>query len=204
MQTVAFHLLNITTSLLIANKHSLSHFALNHLSDLDLHIRESGVPHHQPSSCPAPSSRPTRTTLRRSTKLFQRPSNSQRYVFTTQQIRTMLIAQQSNVTGAVEKLLALEKQTRQSSDLPSTSRILISIVTICKDAGDWALLNEQAQLLSKKHSQLKQAITKMVQVVMGFLDQTPNIETKLSVIETLRTITEGKVCLRLLLYLQRH
>lgn len=55
------------------------------------------------------------------------------------------------------------------------------------------MLNEQVQLLSKKHGQLKQAITKMVQVVMGFLDATPNIDTKLSVIETLRTVTEGKV-----------
>ena len=33
----------------------------------------------------------------------------------------------------------------------------------------------------------------MVQVVMDFLDDTPNLETKLSVIETLRTVTEGKV-----------
>jgi 26S proteasome regulatory subunit N5 len=105
-----------------------------------------------------------------------------------------LTTPQSDVQGAVEKLLALEKQTRQSSDLPSTSRILIAIVTICKQSGDWSLLNEQAQLLSKKHGQLKQAITKMVQVVMSFLDDAPNVETKLSVIETLRTITEGKVC----------
>ena len=48
-------------------------------------------------------------------------------------------------------------------------------------------------LLSKKHGQLKQAITKMVQVVMGFLDEAPSLEAKLSVIETLRTVTEGKV-----------
>jgi len=48
-------------------------------------------------------------------------------------------------------------------------------------------------LLSKKHGQLKQATTKMVQVVMGFLDQVPNLETKLTVIETLRTVTEGKI-----------
>lgn len=33
----------------------------------------------------------------------------------------------------------------------------------------------------------------MVQVVMGFLDDTPDIDTKLTVIETLRTVTEGKV-----------
>jgi 26S proteasome regulatory subunit N5 len=70
---------------------------------------------------------------------------------------------------------------------------LVAIVTICKEAGDWSLLNEQVLLLSKKHGQLKQAITDMVQAVMGFLDDTPNLDTKLSVIEALRTVTEGKV-----------
>ncbi|KAI7515154.1 hypothetical protein KC343_g23678, partial [Hortaea werneckii] len=60
-------------------------------------------------------------------------------------------------------------------------------------SGDWSLLNEQVLVLSKKHSQLKQAITKMVQVVMGFLDDVPDMERKLSVIETLRTVTEGKI-----------
>lgn len=76
-------------------------------------------------------------------------------------------------------------------------------MTIAKDAGDWNLLNEQVQLLSKKHGQLKQAITKMVQVVMGFLDQTPSTEVKLSVIESLRTVTEGKVRY-MSIFLRRH
>ena len=55
------------------------------------------------------------------------------------------------------------------------------------------MLNEQVLLLSKKHGQLKQAITKMVQVVMGFLDDAPNLDAKLALIDTLRTVTEGKV-----------
>ena len=33
----------------------------------------------------------------------------------------------------------------------------------------------------------------MVQVVMTFIDDAPSSEKKLSVIETLRTVTEGKV-----------
>ncbi|KAG8422886.1 proteasome regulatory particle subunit [Metarhizium acridum] len=99
----------------------------------------------------------------------------------------------TNLQGAIEKLTALEKQTRQASDLASTSRVLIAIVTLCKNAGDWSLMNEQTLVLSKKHSQLKQAITKMVQTVVGFLDDTPDLKTKLSVIETLRTVTEGKI-----------
>ena len=37
----------------------------------------------------------------------------------------------------------------------------------------------------------------MVQIVMGFIDDAPDAEKKLSVIETLRTVTEGKVYLAL-------
>ena len=54
-------------------------------------------------------------------------------------------------------------------------------------------MNDQTLVFSKKHSQLKQAITKMVQTVVDFLDETPDLKTKLSVIETLRTVTEGKI-----------
>lgn len=55
------------------------------------------------------------------------------------------------------------------------------------------MMNDQTLVLSKKHSQLKQAVTKMVQTVVDFLDATPDLKTKLSVIETLRTVTEGKI-----------
>ncbi|KAL5337595.1 PCI domain-containing protein [Aspergillus crustosus] len=99
----------------------------------------------------------------------------------------------TDVQGAIDKLLVLEKQARQSSDLPTTSRLLTTIVTISKNTGDWNLLNDQILLLSKKHGQLKQATTRMVQTVMKFLDDTPNADTKLSLIQTLRTVTEGKI-----------
>ena len=81
----------------------------------------------------------------------------------------------------------------KASDLASTSRLLIAIITVSKGSGDWSLLNEQILLLSKKHGQLKQATTKMVQVAMSFIPEAPDQEKKLSLIETLRTVTEGKV-----------
>lgn len=77
--------------------------------------------------------------------------------------------------------------------MPSTSRLLVAIVNICKDVGDWKLLNEQVIGLSKKHGQLKQATTKMVQVAMGLINETPTLDIKLALIDTLRTVTEGKV-----------
>lgn len=112
---------------------------------------------------------------------------------TDKQIPDALELAKSNVQAAIEKLSILEKSTRQASDLASTSKLLVTIVTICKDSRDWGLLNDQVLLLSKKHGQLKQAITKMVQVVMRFIDAAPNQEKKLSLIETLLTVTEGKI-----------
>lgn len=112
---------------------------------------------------------------------------------TNKQVPEALELAKSNVQAAIEKLSVLEKSTRQASDLASTSRLLVAIVTICKDSGDWGLVNDQVLLLSKKHGQLKQAITKMVQVVMTFLDAAPNADKKLSLIETLLTVTEGKI-----------
>ncbi|KAI9733307.1 MAG: hypothetical protein M1834_003391 [Cirrosporium novae-zelandiae] len=103
------------------------------------------------------------------------------------------LAKHGNLQEGIEKLTALEKQTRQASDLASTSRLLVAVVTLCKEGGDWNLLDEQILLLSKKHGQLKQAITKMVQVVMEFLDDSPSMDAKLATIETLRTVTEGKI-----------
>ncbi|KAK9361187.1 PCI domain-containing protein [Lipomyces starkeyi] len=99
----------------------------------------------------------------------------------------------TDIQGAVERLLSLEKQTRQSSDLASTEKLLVKIITIYKDVGDWKQMNEQVQLLSKKHGQLKQAITRMVQEVITFLDDAPDMETKVETIENIRTVTEGKI-----------
>jgi len=40
---------------------------------------------------------------------------------------------------------------------------------------------------------LKQAITKMVQEAYELVEKTPDLDTKLKLIETLRTVTTGKV-----------
>lgn len=75
----------------------------------------------------------------------------------------------------------------------SNSRVLVTVITLCFEAKDFKLLNEHIVLLSKKHGLLKQAVVKMVQQAMTFMDQTPDLKTKLELIDTLRTVTEGKV-----------
>jgi len=54
-------------------------------------------------------------------------------------------------------------------------------------------LNEHIVTLSKRRSQLKQAITKMVQEAYELVEKTPDLDTKLKLIETLRNVTTGKI-----------
>ena len=70
---------------------------------------------------------------------------------------------ESNLEGALEMLMALEKQTRQGADMHSTAKVLVCIVQLCYEAKKWSLLNEHIVMLTKRRSQLKQAVAKMVQ-----------------------------------------
>ncbi|KAF9927413.1 26S proteasome non-ATPase regulatory subunit 12 [Linnemannia zychae] len=104
-------------------------------------------------------------------------------------------AKSGQITKAFEQLLVLEKQTRSSADLASSTRVLKKFIQLTFEAQDWKLMQEYIVLLSKKHGQLKQAITRMIQEAMECLDKTPDLKTKLELIDTLRTVTDGKVYL---------
>ncbi|KAJ8682767.1 hypothetical protein QAD02_018559 [Eretmocerus hayati] len=103
------------------------------------------------------------------------------------------LAAEGKLHDALDQLLALEKLTRTASDMVSTSRILIAIVEICFEAKNWSALNEHIVLLSKRRSQLKRAVTKMVQECCTYIDKTPDRDTMIKLIETLRSVTEGKI-----------
>ncbi|XP_031845854.1 regulatory particle non-ATPase 5 [Nomia melanderi] len=103
------------------------------------------------------------------------------------------LASEGKLHDALDQLLALEKQTRTGADMYHTSQILVAIVQICLEAQNWAALNEHIILLSKRRSQIKHAVTKMVQECCTYVDKMPNKETMIKLIETLRTVTEGKI-----------
>ncbi|XP_011635500.1 26S proteasome non-ATPase regulatory subunit 12 [Pogonomyrmex barbatus] len=103
------------------------------------------------------------------------------------------LASEGKLHDALDQLLALEKLTRTGADMASTSRLLVAIVEICLEAKNWSALNEHIILLSKRRSQLKQAVTKMVQECCTYIDKMPNKETMVKLIETLRSVTEGKI-----------
>jgi len=103
------------------------------------------------------------------------------------------LAAKGKLTEALDMLMSLEKQTRTGSDMHSTARVLVTIVQLCFNAEKWELLNENIIVLTKKRSQLKQAVAKMVAESCTYLDKTPDKETQLKLINTLRSVTEGKI-----------
>lgn len=67
------------------------------------------------------------------------------------------------------------------------------MVNLCYEAKNWEKLNEIIVLLSKRRAQLKQAVTAMVQQASAYVDELDE-PLKLSLIETLRNVSEGKMC----------
>lgn len=64
---------------------------------------------------------------------------------------------------------------------------------LCYNAGDFTQLNDRIQDLVKKRSQLKQAVAKMIAECCTFLDNISDKPTMLKLIDTLRTVTAGKI-----------
>ncbi|CAK9441514.1 uncharacterized protein LODBEIA_P53820 [Lodderomyces beijingensis] len=98
----------------------------------------------------------------------------------------------------LEKYLLLEKQTRQSSDVASSKRVLAKIVATLAQHQDWDYLNDLITTLSKKHGQLKSSIQSFIKDSIKVLDELNNshpheLETKIKLIETIRTVTDKKI-----------
>eukprot|EP01102_Stenamoeba_stenopodia_P002677 TRINITY_DN12536_c0_g1_i1.p1 TRINITY_DN12536_c0_g1~~TRINITY_DN12536_c0_g1_i1.p1 ORF type:complete len:445 (+),score=132.92 TRINITY_DN12536_c0_g1_i1:192-1526(+) len=102
------------------------------------------------------------------------------------------LAKQGKLSEAIENLLALEKQTRNAGDIASTSKIATTIVQLCAENKQWKELSNNLILISKRRQQEKQVIKAVVQETMNILEQ-QELSVKMELLETLRTITEGKI-----------
>jgi 26S proteasome regulatory subunit N5 len=101
--------------------------------------------------------------------------------------------QDGKLDVAIESLLNYEKQVRLAADVPGTRKVVLAIIQLCYEAKAWKTLNEQILLLSKRRSQLKQAVTAMVQQAMQYIAETPTVEARIELIETLNTVSAGKI-----------
>uniref|UniRef100_A0A3Q3JL00 26S proteasome non-ATPase regulatory subunit 12 n=1 Tax=Monopterus albus TaxID=43700 RepID=A0A3Q3JL00_MONAL len=104
-----------------------------------------------------------------------------------------MVKMEIDYSSTVDQRLPECEKMAKASDMVSTSRILVAVVQMCYEAKDWDSLNENIMLLSKRRSQLKQAVAKMVQECYKYVDAVADLTIKLRLIDTLRTVTAGKV-----------
>lgn len=100
---------------------------------------------------------------------------------------------QSKIQEALDKYFKTEKILRLAGQGESTTKIVVEIIRLCADCEQWDLLNDQILVLNKKRNQIKQAVTRMVQTAMEYLDKTPSRDAKIKLINTLRQVSEGKI-----------
>ncbi|XP_073059123.1 26S proteasome non-ATPase regulatory subunit 12 homolog A-like [Primulina eburnea] len=98
-----------------------------------------------------------------------------------------------NLEAQIELFLNVEKQMRQAGDVAGTRKAVTDILQLCFEAGAWKTLNEQIVLISKRRGQLKQAVQAMVQQSMQYIDQTPDLDSKIELIKTLNSVSAGKI-----------
>ncbi|XP_062097277.1 26S proteasome non-ATPase regulatory subunit 12 homolog A [Humulus lupulus] len=98
-----------------------------------------------------------------------------------------------NLEATIEQLLNVEKQMRLAGDVAGTKKAATDILQLCFEARAWKTLNEQIIVLSKRRGQLKQAVTAMVQQAMQYIDETPDVETRVELIKTLNNVAAGKI-----------
>ena len=80
--------------------------------------------------------------------------------------------------------------------MQSTTRLVKEASELCYKARNLELLNNNISTLSKKHGQLKASIQALVEQAIDWLAdirKTEGTEKWLELIETMRTVTEGKV-----------
>lgn len=100
---------------------------------------------------------------------------------------------QENPSLGLEKLVSLEKQVRQASDLDSSKRVLSTIVQLLVSHQKYEDLSELIMTFSKKHGQFKDAIQSMIQEFIKHLDDMSDEQTKVKVLESILAVTENKI-----------
>jgi len=100
----------------------------------------------------------------------------------------------ADLSSVLEKLLYLEKKQRQGEHEANTSFICLAMLDLVKERGDWQLTVEQILVLSRRRSQFRRVIRRMVQHAMAWLDAGDMAQSdRLALLTALITVTEGKI-----------
>jgi 26S proteasome regulatory subunit N5 len=104
-------------------------------------------------------------------------------------------ASSGDIAGAVEELLALEKLSRLHNDLASLQILVVEVLDLLHSHKKYDLLVEHVTILCKRRAQKSQAIAKIVSTAMGFINDCPTEAIRVSLIQALRTVADGRIFL---------
>eukprot|EP00457_Paulinella_chromatophora_P004956 gb/GEZN01004969.1/.p1 GENE.gb/GEZN01004969.1/~~gb/GEZN01004969.1/.p1 ORF type:complete len:556 (-),score=150.13 gb/GEZN01004969.1/:202-1845(-) len=104
----------------------------------------------------------------------------------------------SKLPDVLSKFLALEKKTRLANDVESTLQLCLAVLDLCFDLKEWKKLNDNISVLCKRRAQsIEKTVSGIIKKAYTYVDQTPDKETKLALIDTLRTVSAGKIVVEL-------
>lgn len=67
------------------------------------------------------------------------------------------------------------------------------MVRLCREKNDWEKLNSTLIVINKRRAQGKVAVSAIVEEAMGYIEQTPSLTERVSLIKTLMDVCEGKI-----------
>eukprot|EP00127_Corallochytrium_limacisporum_P003780 Clim_evm112s152 gene=Clim_evmTU112s152 len=102
-------------------------------------------------------------------------------------------AANGDAQGALDALLSFEKKCRNGGDTHSVSRVMLSVVKVAYQSGGLTKVADYVTLLTKKRGQIKQSVSKMMDEAVRLVDEAKTEEDRMKYIESLRSITEGKI-----------
>lgn len=122
----------------------------------------------------------------------------------TEEVQTLVVGWIAEVSSgnksfdeALELLLLEEKKRRKAEEVENTIFVVLNTVTFCHDYKKWKVLEEQIASFARRHGQFKQVIQKMIQTCMVWVKETPDLESKISYLDSLLTVAEGKLYVEL-------
>jgi 26S proteasome regulatory subunit N5 len=106
-----------------------------------------------------------------------------------------VLANSGEINRAIEILFALEKKCRLGNDILSLKKVVLAMVNLCYDKGNWEKLNTTLSTIAKRHQQSRHAISAVIEKAIEWIPSAPDKETKVAFLVVLREITDGKIYL---------
>lgn len=103
----------------------------------------------------------------------------------------------TQIQDSIYELLAVEKKSRLANDVPTTTKLAVAIIQLCKEHNEWQLLIENSIILFKRRAQHQKVMEAIVLEIVKYVNETPSAAVKKQLIEAIREITAGKIFVEL-------